>query len=869
MAEDSVRTTCPYCGVGCGVVVSRTRDGFAIGGDPDHPANRGRLCSKGINLLHTLDDGTRLTEPMVDGRAIGWAGAIAATADRLRHVIDEHGPEAVAFYASGQLLTEDYYVANKLLKGFIGSPHIDTNSRLCMASTVAGHKRAFGADAVPGCYEDLEIADLVILVGSNLAWCHPVLFQRLKAARAERGTKVVVIDPRRTATCEIADLHLPLKPGSDVALFNGLLAQLAETGALDHPFLSNVAGLKAALETAQADVPVAQACGLESDEVATFFDWFTRTPRTVTVFSQGVNQSSQGTDKVNAILNVHLATGRVGKPGATPFSVTGQPNAMGGREVGGLANQLAAHMNPDDPADVDRLRRFWKAPALRGGQGLKAVDLFRAVEDGRIKALWIMATNPAVSLPDSDRVRAALAKCPLVIVSDVVADTDTLRLAHIRLPATAWGEKDGTVTNSERRISRQRPFRPAPGLARPDWWIISEVGRALGWEKAFSYTGPAAIFREHARLSAFENDGARAFHIGGAVRAKYDTLEPFQWPCRKVGQSTARLYGDGRFTTVDGRGAMITVSWQAPRDLPSLRWPVIANTGRYRDQWHTMTRTGLAPRLSGHRSEPLAEVSPRDAAAWNLRDGGLTRVTSPHGDALLRVRVTEDQPPGQVFLPIHWSDSGAARAVVSRLVTGHVDPVSGQPESKYTPVRLEPWVPAWQGLLLARSAMDVSGAVYWVRHHAEGCEVYDLAGDVGLDFAFNGCERIDYSDARRGITRTAWLRDGRLEAALFVGPDRPQVARGWLDKQFATEILRDADRAALLAGQAPSGATDGSRQVCACFGVSLHAIEEAVADGRARTVDDIGRLLRAGTGCGSCVSDIKEVLSQSKPNQAA
>lgn len=871
MKGDSIRTTCPYCGVGCGVVISRTRDGFAVGGDPDHPANRGRLCSKGITLLQTLDDGARLIAPMVDGQEVSWSGAIAATADRLRATIVQHGPESVAFYVSGQLLTEDYYVANKLLKGFIGSPHIDTNSRLCMASTVAGHKRAFGADAVPGCYEDLEIADLVVLVGSNLAWCHPVLFQRLKAARAERGTRVVVIDPRRTATCEIADLHLALAPGSDVALFNALLVHLADRGVVDHAYvMGNVGGYGAALEAARADT--VETCGLPDEAVATFFDWVASTPRTVTVFSQGVNQSSQGTDKVNAILNTHLATGRIGKPGASPFSVTGQPNAMGGREVGGLANQLAAHMNPDDPVDVDRLRRFWKAPALRGGQGLKALDLFRAVEDGRIKALWIMATNPAVSLPESARVRAALAACPTVIVSDVVADTDTLRHAHIRLPAAAWSEKDGTVTNSERCISRQRPFRASPGAARPDWWIMSRVAEVLGCGRAFAYKSAADIFREHARLSAFENKGSRAFDIGGAVRERFDALTPFQWPCRTRGETTARLYADGRFTSVDGRGRMVAVSVQAPKEQASLRWPLIANTGRYRDQWHTMTRTGLAPRLSGHRPEPLVELSPTDAAACKVEDGGLARVVSPHGDVLMRVRVSDDQPAGQVFLPIHWTDVMASHAVTSGLVGGHADAVSGQPESKHIPVRVEPWTPAWSGLLLARKPVTLADVPYWVRHRAEHCEVIDLAGSVPLDPAMLDApdlERVEYSDARRGVLRVAWLREGRLEACLFVGTHRPTVARAWLGSLFAAAEVPAADRAVLLAGEAPTGGNDTSRQVCACFAVSLRAIEDAVSSGRACSVEDIGRLLRAGTGCGSCVSELKEVLRRTAPAEAA
>jgi assimilatory nitrate reductase catalytic subunit len=464
----TTRTTCPYCGVGCGVLASRRPGGeVEIKGDPDHPANFGRLCSKGSALGETLSLDDRLLHPMVRGERASWDAALEEIARRFGQTIDEHGPDSVAFYVSGQLLTEDYYVANKLMKGFIGSGNIDTNSRLCMASAVAGHRRAFGADTVPVVYEDLELADLVVLAGSNLAWCHPVLFQRLAAARDARGTKVVVIDPRRTATCDIADMHLALAPGSDVALFNGLLAFLADAGRIDESYVkAHTEGFEEALVTAQSCglASTARETGLPESDLRRFYGLFADTPRVVTAFSQGVNQSSRGTDKVNAIINCHLATGRIGRPGMGPFSVTGQPNAMGGREVGGLANQLAAHMIFEDDAHRALVRRFWQAPRLAERPGLKAVDMFDAVADGRIKAIWIIATNPVDSLPAANKVRAALRACPLVIVSDVTARTDTAELGHILLPAAAWGEKDGTVTNSERRISR----RSAAGLVGAD-----------------------------------------------------------------------------------------------------------------------------------------------------------------------------------------------------------------------------------------------------------------------------------------------------------------------------------------------------------------------------------------------------------------
>ena len=537
-APRCIKTTCPYCGVGCGVLAEVSANGdVAVRGDPDHPANFGRLCSKGAALAETIDLDDRLLFPHVHGARTDWDAALELVAGKFNETIRTHGPDSVAFYVSGQLLTEDYYVANKLMKGFIGSANIDTNSRLCMASSVAGHKRAFGSDTVPGCYEDLELADLVVLVGSNLAWCHPVLYQRIAAAKEKRPEmKVVLIDPRRTATADIADLHLPIKPDGDVPLFLGLLRYLARSYSTKRSYIKlHTTGFKEAVRAADAlDLyALVRLTGLPAATLEKFFALFAATEKTVTVYSQGVNQSASGTDKVNAIINCHLATGRIGKPGMGPFSVTGQPNAMGGREVGGLANMLAAHMNIEDAAHRERVQRFWNSPTIAARPGLKAVDMFRAVADGRIKALWIMATNPVVSMPEAENVEAAIRDCPFVVVSDVTAATDTARLADVLLPATAWGEKDGTVTNSERRISRQRSFMPLPGDARPDWWIICEVASRMGHGDAFAYTEPAEIFAEHAALSGFENGGARDFDIGALATidgADYEDLEPLQWP---------------------------------------------------------------------------------------------------------------------------------------------------------------------------------------------------------------------------------------------------------------------------------------------------------------------------------------------------
>lgn len=874
-----VRTTCPYCGVGCGLVVQPVEGGqYKVRGDRSHPANLGRLCSKGAALGETVGLEGRLLHPVVDGVQTGWDAALDAVADRFRAVIDAHGPDAVAFYVSGQLLTEDYYVANKLMKGFIGTANIDTNSRLCMASAVAAYKRAFGSDSVPNSYEDLEQADLVVLVGSNLAWCHPVLYQRIQAARRARPTlRLVVIDPRRTASCEDADLHLALRPGSDALLFCGLLNWLAQQGHVDHDYLAgHVSGFDEAIAQAAWYAPspdaVAAACALQPADVKRFFDWFADTPRVVTLFSQGVNQSSSGTDKGNAIINCHLATGRIGQPGAGPFSITGQPNAMGGREVGGLANQLAAHMELENAEHRALVQRFWQAPRIASSSGLKAVDLFRAVERGEVKALWIMATNPVVSLPDNDQVRRALERCECVVVSDCIAETDTVRHAHIRLPALAWGEKDGTVTNSERRISRQRAFMQAPGEARADWWIICEVARRMGFD-GFDYADAAAVFDEHARLSAFENDGRRDFDISGLVglgSAGYAALEPVQWPVRANG-GTERLFTDGRFYTADGRARMLPVVPRPPAGHPDQAYPLLLNTGRVRDQWHTMTRTGRAPRLSLHIAEPFVAMHPVDAAACGLRDADLATVVSAQGEALLRVRLDDGQARGQVFAPIHWNDQTAAAARIGSLVAPHADPVSGQPEFKQTPVRVVPYAVRWQGFLLSRDAVDRPPPGYWAKIRRNGLWQYEIAGDGpapdwsewvrGISGAGRAADQwVELSDSAGVSYRAACIRDGRLESVLMTSTQGSLPARDWLLGLFAHASLGRDDRAHLLRGGPPGARRDAGPVVCACFGVTRDALVSAITQQGLDTPEAIGQALSAGTNCGSCIPEIRALI---------
>jgi assimilatory nitrate reductase catalytic subunit len=869
-----VKTTCPYCGVGCGVEARVAPDGaVSIKGDKEHPANFGRLCSKGSALGETLSLDDRLLHPMIGGARATWDAALDRVASEFSRAVVEHGPDSVAIYAAGQLLTEDYYVANKLMKGFIGSGNMDTNSRLCMASTVAGHRRAFGADVVPGTYEDLEQADVIVLVGSNLAWCHPVLFQRIEAARRARPITLVAIDPRATTTSDSADLHLPLAPDTDVALFLGLLRWLDKAGRADQNWLAAHVGdareARAAAEAFDLDA-TARATDLSRESIAHFFDLFARHERVVTVFSQGVNQSQSGVDKVSAIINCHLLTGRIGKPGMGPFSVTGQPNAMGGREVGGLANMLAAHMDIEDARARDRVARFWNAPHLARKSGLKAVDLFEAAHQGRIKALWIISTNPVVSMPDADRVREAIALCPFVVVQDACANTDTARLAHVLLPAAAWGEKDGTVTNSERRISRQRAFIAAPGEARPDWQIICDVARRMGFS-GFDFAGPAAIFREHAALSAFENDGARAFDIGahsGIDELAYARLAPFQWPLGKNGAARERFFAQGGFYTPDGRARMAATPYAAAR--ADGRFTL--NTGRVRDQWHTMTRSGKSARLMAQYAEPFCEIHPDDAARLGIAPASLVELSNAGGRVVLRALVTPRQRAGSLFAPMHWTDAFAANARVDVLVAPACDALSGQPASKQARCEARPYAAVWHGFAIAASKPDPQHADYWALAPADGGWRIELAGQsLPADWrtyaaklfgapASGALEWLAFEDRAKNEVRLAAFDGARLVGALFVARGPVAVARPALVGDLRRPRA-DGERLSILAGRPGADRPDPGALVCACFNIGVNQIRDAIRSGRAQSVDAVGDMLKAGTNCGSCRVEIGRMIA--------
>ncbi len=618
------------------------------------------------------------------------------------------------------------------------------------------------------------------------------------------------------------------------------------------------------------------------DDVRRFYEMFASTERVVTLYSQGVNQSSSGTDKVNAILNCHLATARIGRPGMGPFSLTGQPNAMGGREVGGLANQLAAHM-AFTPADIDRVGRFWKSPGMAQKPGFKAVDLFEAVGDGRVKAVWIAATNPADSMPRAGQVREALAKCPLVIVADAWP-TDTTALAHVVLPASSWAEKDGTVTNSERRISRQRGFRAAPGQARPDWWMFAEVGRRMGWADDFSFAGPSAIFREHAALSAFENDGARIFDLGGLSwldDAAYDALPPLQWPVPKHGGGAQRLFARGGFSTPDRRARMLALTPQP--DEERAQFALTLNTGRIRDQWHTMTRTGRVPNLMTHIAFPSIALHPRDAAARGIAERGLARVENEHGSMVIRATLDEGVRPGDTFCAMHWTDQFTSSGPIDRLVHAVTDPVSGQPDLKGSKVRVTAVAEAWRGSLLRRSgeAPVLSDALWWAKATLETGHAFEMAGWNPLAQEIHSesvlrkllgiapdVELVSYSDPRKAMFRYAGIAHGELQACVFFGPPGADFAGVAQARTLLGKPISAQERIALLAGLETSGEQQRGRIVCACHGIGEDTINAAIREGCA-TPAQIGAACKAGTNCGSCIPELKTLLRAQAPVLAA
>ncbi|OZS43019.1 nitrate reductase [Photobacterium sanguinicancri] len=753
MQSQNIQSACPYCGVGCGVKIC---DG-KIEGDASHPANQGALCVKGTALADSLSMPSRLLYPKVSQQEVSWDTATSVISDKIQQILVESGPEAIGMYVSGQLLTEDYYVANKLMKGFIGSANIDTNSRLCMSSAVVAHIRAFGEDVVPVTYEDIDDTDLIVIVGANTAWTHPVVFRRIQQAREKNpNVKLVVIDPRKTVTAEQADLFLQIGNDGDVTLFNGLIRYMVDHGAIDHRFVkAHTNGADELLQVVQGPdfliANIARQLGVDDQALTTFYRWFSASPTAITVFCQGINQAEDGADKGNAIINCHLLSGKIGKQGAGPFSITGQPNAMGGREVGGLANQLAVHRG-FDPDTLSYVRQAWQAPNLAQKAGLKAVDLFDAVARGDIRFLWIIATNPAVSLPNSARVRAALAQCECVVVSDICANTDTAYYADILLPAAGWGEKSGMVTNSERCMTRQRAFMPPPGAAKPDWQILADVGRKLGYEEAFSFTSEADIFREYAALTAINKKTRFKLDLSALATISdddYAKWRPTRWPLDQGVTDPQPLYHDGVFATSNAKANLVVPaqlqsyqlqphqlqpvpSHTEQHDLP--RWWL--NTGRQRDQWHTMTRTGHITALAQSEAEPTVYMHPLSVQQAGLTVGQLVVLRAPSSFPLkstlsvhrssveptvlsdiaylpdsacspsippaiiVRLQSDEGLRRDQVFMSMHWAGVFGGPNTVNHVVAPTVDTLSGQPAFKSSQVTITPAPDMLHGLYL-------------------------------------------------------------------------------------------------------------------------------------------------------------------------
>ncbi|OGX91583.1 nitrate reductase [Hymenobacter coccineus] len=711
---------CCYCGVGCGVLVEPLKNGdVAVVGNPDYPVNRGALCSKGLNLQYTVNDRSdRLLYPQMRYsrhrplQRVGWDEALARTAAVFKTFIEQYGPDSVAFYASGQCLTEEYYVLNKLMKGFIGSNNLDTNSRLCMSSAVVGYKMALGEDSVPVCYDDIELADCLLVAGANPAWCHPILWRRVEAHKAANpSTKIIVIDPRATDSTAIADVHLQLIPGTDVVLNQALARALIENGDVDLTFIEQHAeGFEAykAIVFERSLAESAALCGVAEADIRLAAGYLGGARAFLSMWTMGLNQSAVGVDKNLSLLNLHLITGQIGRPGAGPLSLTGQPNAMGGREVGGLSNLLPAHRNLANPAHRAEVQQFWGSGPLADTPGYTATEMFEALEDGRLKAIWILCTNPLTSLPNARQAEAALAKAKFVVVQEVSTQPETLAYADVILPAAAWAEKEGTMTNSERRISHLVKAVDAPGEALPDAEIICRFARALGFP-GFDFPNAEAIYREHARLTA-----GTTLDISGLTYDILKTRGSVQWPYRagQAAPDTARLFTDQQFYTPSRRAVIHPVAAAFRSEAPDDDFPFILTTGRIRDQWHTMTKTGRVSKLNQHIPQAFLELHPQDAQTLGVAEDDLVTVTSRRGDVRVAARLSAGIRPGVVLLPMHWGKRlGSDLNRANNVTSGALDPVSKEPDFKFCAVQVAKYRKPQQRIVVIGAGAAAHGFV--------------------------------------------------------------------------------------------------------------------------------------------------------------
>jgi assimilatory nitrate reductase catalytic subunit len=910
-----IKSTCCYCGVGCGVIIES--DGTRISGvrgDPDHPANFGRLCTKGSTLHLTAGNGARLLHPLRRVRAANgerstelartnWNDALSDAAQRFAAIIREHGPDAVAFYISGQLLTEDYYVFNKIAKGLIGTNNVDTNSRLCMSSAVAGYKTTLGADAPPACYEDIDHADCLFISGSNTAYAHPILYRRIEDARAKNpNLKTIVVDPRRTDTAREADLHLAILPGTDVALCNGMLHVLLWEGLCDQDYIrDHTEGFDVLKDIVREYTPavVAETCGVRAEDIVTAAKWFSgfgsstgsagRKGNTLSLYCQGLNQSANGTQNNASLINLHLATAQIGRPGAGPFSLTGQPNAMGGREVGGMANLLSAHRDLGNAAHRAEVAALWGVQDVPAKPGKTAVDLFEAVRLGEIKAVWIACTNPAQSMPDATLVRQALARAEFVVLQEAFANTDTAAYADLLLPATTWGEKEGTVTNSERRITRVRAAIPAPGETRHDWAIARDFALALGNElgvvdaaRLFDYPDAESVFNEHR-----ESTRGRDLDITGLSYAMLETAGPQQWPLRSgeaVGKT--RLYDDGIYPTPSGRARFAHTHHRPTAEKTDARFPLHFNTGRLRDQWHGMSRTGRSARLYSHVEEPVLAMNARDMDQRQLKDGDIARVSSRRGDIAVRVAASEEMRAGQTYLPMHWGSQFMNSAGANALTIPATDPVSKQPELKHAAVRVDKLDLPWQMVAMRSVSEEDAPALMNAVQPLLTEFGYATLGLFGRDrpavilraankvaisesvlaeidqrLGFDAASSLSYVDARRGVSKRVMLSDGLVSGVRLTGET---AARDWLKDAMAEGMAVEPVRRWVLAPVSvpPAGTKTRGRIVCNCHDVAENDISAEIA--RGADLPALQSKLKCGTQCGSCVPELKRLVALKK-----
>ncbi len=874
-----IATVCGYCGVGCGVLASVSNNEIiSVRGDPAHPANFGRLCTKGLSL-HKADPSFRGLYPEIGGERKSWDEALDFIADKFSRTISLHGPDAVAFYVSGQFLTEDYYVFNKLAKGLIGTNNIDTNSRLCMASAVAGYKRSLGADAPPACYEDVDLAECIFIAGSNMAWAHPVLYRRIEKAKPRN---VIVVDPRKTETARAATLHLQITPGSDVALFNGMLHIMLAEGWCDAAYIrAHTEGFDAARETVREFPPKATAavCGIPEKDLFEAAKLFATSLATLSLYCQGLNQSSSGTAKNAALINLHLATGQIGKPGAGPFSLTGQPNAMGGREVGGMANLLSAHRDLSSEKDRKEIARLWGVDAVPAKPGKSAVEMFEAVRAREIKIVWIACTNPAQSLPDQKLVHEALERAELVVVQDAYRNTETSAYADVFLPAAGWGEKEGTMTNSERRISRVRAAVPPPGEARPDWRIAVDFAKKL-FPGKFNYQSPEEIFNEHR-----ETTRGRDLDITGLSYVLLDSRGPQQWPFpEKSNSGLKRLYEDGVFPTPSGRARFVPTPYKPVAEEADERYPLRLTTGRLRDQWHTMSCTGTIAGLFAHEPQPRLMVHPDDLSRLGLKKAELLKVASRRGHVYVEADADPDMLRGVVFLAMHWGArflGGEGRRGVNELTIGALDPSSRQPELKHCAVRVEAAQLPWRlvafghaqnpSSLMEELAPVMSAAPYATRTligrdrtgvrlslAAKQALGEDVLRRIDTAFGLDVADTLRYEDSRRQIARRVLLDGSTVRAVRLSGDTRSEP---WLKDLWERGVaVGELRRHLLLPLETPPGLpVPRGRTLCNCFDVAESEIDAFLAT--SKSIAELQARLKCGTNCGSCLPELRRRIA--------